>query len=299
LADDVALFDGLVITHDSIAENVHFLSHDPADSVGWKLVAVNLSDLACKGATPAAALLSMTLRGDSQWEASFLDGIAAACRCYGVALIGGDTIALPAQASRLLGLTAIGRPGPRTPARSGGRAGDRLWLVGKLGESAAGLAPLRADSDAVGARVDAYRRPVPLVAAGQALAPHANAMMDISDGLLLDVSRLADASDCRPTIDLASLRLSAEFVAARGDDLGARLFAATGGDDYALLAALPAELDPATLCLPSGSIITCIGSLAAGRGPLQLLSGGSFVALPEKLGHEHCGDVASPMADRS
>ncbi|MEO7240375.1 MAG: thiamine-phosphate kinase, partial [Sphingomicrobium sp.] len=193
LADDAALFDGLVITHDSIAEGVHFLSGDPGDSVGWKLVAVNLSDLAAKGAHPAAALLSLTLRGEGRWDAAFLDGVAAACDCFGLALIGGDTIALPASAPRVLGLTAIGRAGPRTPARSGGRGGDRLWLVGMLGESAAGLAQLRADPDASGTLVEAYRRPVPLLAAGQALAPHASAMMDVSDGLLLDAARLAEA----------------------------------------------------------------------------------------------------------
>src|ERR687893_2516533 len=78
LADDVALFEGLVLTHDSIAEGVHFLPEDPAASVGWKLVAVNLSDLAAKGAEPAGALLSLTVRGDDGWEMQFLDGVEAA-----------------------------------------------------------------------------------------------------------------------------------------------------------------------------------------------------------------------------
>src|ERR687890_1810274 len=82
LLDDVALLDGLVLTHDSIAEGVHFLPFDPPASVGWKLVAVNLSDLAAKGATPAAALLSLALSGDDVWDRSFLDGIEAACESY-------------------------------------------------------------------------------------------------------------------------------------------------------------------------------------------------------------------------
>src|SRR3982751_6780137 len=77
LLDDVAVLDGLVITHDSIAEGVHFLPFDPPPSVGWKLVTVNLSDLAAKGATPAGALLSLTLAGDSDWEAQFLTGVEA------------------------------------------------------------------------------------------------------------------------------------------------------------------------------------------------------------------------------
>src|SRR3954451_22721426 len=84
LLDDVALFEGLVITHDTIAEGVHFLPFDPPASVGWKLVAVNLSDLAAKGATPGAALLSLTLSDAGDWEAEFIGGVGAACDTYGL-----------------------------------------------------------------------------------------------------------------------------------------------------------------------------------------------------------------------
>src|SRR5205823_6259014 len=103
-----------------------------------------------------------------------------------VALIGGDTIALPHGAARVLGLTAIGRAGERVPDRAGGRPGDRLWLVGTVGDAAAGLAQLKEDRQATGPLVDIYRRPVPLLGPGRALAPKATAMMDVSDGLLLD-----------------------------------------------------------------------------------------------------------------
>src|SRR3954447_7142575 len=82
LLDDVAVLDGLVLTHDSIAEGVHFLPDDPPASVGWKLVAVNLSDLAAKGASPAGALLSLTLSGDGRWESEFLTGVEHACESY-------------------------------------------------------------------------------------------------------------------------------------------------------------------------------------------------------------------------
>jgi thiamine-monophosphate kinase len=295
LLDDAAVFDGLVITHDSIAEGVHFLPFDPPASVGWKLVAVNLSDLAAKGATPAAALLSLTLSGDSEWEGEFIGGVGAACEKYRLALIGGDTIALPEGAPRVLGLTAIGRAGARVPDRSGGKPRDGLWLVGDLGDAGAGLEQLRENKNAAGPLVEAYRRPVPLLTAGQALAPHAHAMMDVSDGLLLDALRMAQASGCGAVIDLDSLPLSDAFMAVRGDDRDARLFAATAGDDYALLTALPADFS--TLCLPSGTTITRLGSLAAGVGSLQMVSGGNSVALPERLGHEHRGNSASPMAD--
>ena len=297
LNDDAAVFEGLVITHDSIAEGVHFLPFDPPASVGWKLVTVNLSDLAAKGAAPAAALLSLTLSGDGDWESEFIAGIGAACDTYGLALIGGDTIALPAGAPRVLGLTAIGRAGAKVPDRAGGKPGDGLWLVGLLGNAGAGLDQLRQDKNAAGPLVDAYRKPVPLLAAGQALAPHAHAMMDVSDGLLLDAQRMAEASGCSAAIDLDSLPLSDAFVAVRGDDLGARLFAATSGDDYALLVALPADFS--TLCLPSETTIMRLGRLAAGVGSLQLVSGGKPVPLPERLGHEHRGNSASPVAGRA
>ncbi|HXH54036.1 MAG TPA: thiamine-phosphate kinase [Sphingomicrobium sp.] len=298
LRDDAALLDGWVITHDSIAEGVHFLPDDPPASVGWKLVAVNLSDLAAKGAEPRAALLSLTLAGDGDWEATFIDGVEAACESYGLALIGGDTIALPPGAPRVLGLTAIGRAGERTPSRDGGRPSDRLWLVGTVGDSAAGLALLRADRRAAGPLVDIYRRPVPLLAAGRALAPHADAMLDVSDGLLLDARRLAEASGCAATIDLDCIPLSSAFAAERGAGRAARLFAATGGDDYALLAAVPREVDVLSLSLPEGSTLAAIGTLAATGHPLSLFSGGRPVPLPERLGHEHRGDSPSPMADR-
>jgi thiamine-monophosphate kinase len=298
LLDDAALFHGLVMTHDSIAEGVHFFPFDPPASVGWKLVTVNLSDLAAKGAAPAVALLSLTIAGDSEWEDEFITGVEAACESYALPLIGGDTIALPDGAPRVLGLTAIGYAGTRVPNRSGGEPGDRLWLIGTIGESAAGLEQLRADPKATGLLVDVYRRPVPLLAAGRALAPHAKAMMDVSDGLLLDALRLAQASGCAVDIDLDTVRLSDAFIRARGEDLNARLFAATGGDDYALLAVLPAGLDPLTLSLPSGTTMACVGVLVAGEPEIRLVSGGRPIELPETLGHEHRGNQHSPMADR-
>ena len=303
LLDDVAVLDGMVITHDSIAEGVHFLSTDPPASVGWKLVAVNLSDLAAKGSTPAGALLSLTIAGESGWEDAFLGGVEAACESYGLQLLGGDTIALPAGSPRVLGLTAIGRPGPRVPDRAGAKAGDVLWLVGTIGDAAAGLALLSDNPKADGPLVDIYRRPIPQLGAGQALAPHADAMMDVSDGLLLDALRMARASACDIAIELDALPLSRAFVAERGQDRTARLFAATGGDDYALLAALPSEIDTETLSLPRGTRISRIGALGAGEPSISLTHAGEPVELPESLGFEHQGSdnrglSASPMADR-
>jgi thiamine-monophosphate kinase len=264
---------------------------------------VNLSDLAAKGAKPVGALLSLTIAGTGEWEVGFLGGIEAACESYGLPLIGGDTIALPAGAPRVLGMTVVGRTLAPPPARVGAKAGDALWLVGTVGDAAAGLALLLEDAEATGALVDIYRRPVPQLGAGEALAPLANAAMDVSDGLLIDALRMSQASRCAIHIELDQLPLSSAFVAERGQDLDARLFAATGGDDYALLMALPAEVDPATLSLPSRTRISRIGSLVAADAGLRLSYRGETVDLPERLGFEHQGTdsrgrSAPPMADR-
>jgi thiamine-monophosphate kinase len=291
LQDDAAVLDDLVLTHDTIAEGVHFLTTDPPASVGWKLVAVNLSDLAAKGAKPLGALLSLVL-SDADWDRAFIAGIEAACESYGVPLIGGDTVSLPEGSIRVYGLTAIGRAAGTTPSRAGGTAGDALWVAGTLGDSAAGLDLLDADPAATGALVDIYRRPIPLLEIGQALAPHATATMDISDGLLLDLERLCSASGCGAEIDLDSLPLSSAFVAERGQDRWARIFAATGGDDYAILAALPADLDPLSLSLPDQPTLTRIGQLVAASG-VSVTDRAGAVPLPEKLGYEHRASSSS------
>lgn len=287
LDDDAAVIGDLVLTHDTIAEGVHYLPDDPPASVGWKLVAVNLSDLAAKGAEPVAALMSVTIGGDGEWEERFLSGVSAACEAYRLPLVGGDTIRLPKRAPRVLGLTAVGRGGSTIPSRAGGKAGDKLWLVGTLGDASVGLAALKADAKAEGPLVEAYRRPVPQLAAGRELAAHASAMMDVSDGLLLDLSRLCVASGCGAKVDLDAIPLSRAFIAERGSDRKARLDAATGGDDYALLAALPADFDPElSLSLPSRTILACIGTLERGKG-LTLFDAKGGVPVPEHLGYEH------------
>ena len=303
LLDDAALLGDLVITHDSIAEGVHFFPFDPPASVGWKLVAVNLSDLAAKGARPVGALLSLTI-SDDEWDDQFLTGIEAACESYDLPLIGGDTIALPEDAPRILGMTAIGRAGERVPNRSGGCAGDQLWLVGTVGDAAAGLAQLQGDPRATGPLVDIYRRPIPQLGAGQEIAPLAHAMMDVSDGLLLDTLRLVQASGCSALVNLDALPISEAFKVLHDDNLESRLFAATGGDDYALLAALPPPVDPSTLSLPSGTTITRIGSLEGGEPGIRLMSEGQPIELPEGLGFEHSGRdhrqrSAPPVGDRA
>ncbi|MEO6247667.1 MAG: thiamine-phosphate kinase [Sphingomicrobium sp.] len=286
LRDDTALLGELVVTHDMIAQGVHYLPADPPETVAAKLVAVTLSDLAAKGATPVGALLGYCL-GDGEWDRRFVAGLGAALARYDCALLGGDTIALPNGAPRVLGLTAIGRAGRRVPDRAGGRPDDGLWLIGKLGDSAAGVARLLLDPLADGPLVEAYRTPCALIPEGRALAPEATAMMDVSDGLLIDAQRMAEASRVHIIIDLEAIPLSEAFRAERGNDRAARMFAATGGDDYALLAALPPGEEAKVMKnLPSGAHLVRIGSLVAGAG-IALHDDGEPVDLPEHLGHEH------------
>ncbi len=237
LQDDAAVleFGGetLVITHDAMIEGVHYLpSQDMAD-VAWKLVATNLSDLAAKGALPLGVLLGHTLgEGDDR----FLAGLREVLEHYGTGLLGGDTVsgAASGKGPRTLGLTAIGRASHTpVPSRSGAQIGDGLYVTGTLGAAMLGFEALKSQNgrDGTGAGHDAYARPLARVAEGAALAPHVTAMMDVSDGLLLDAFRMAEASGVSFAIDTAACPVADP----------ARAMECLGwGDDYELLFTLPA-----------------------------------------------------------
>ena len=278
LRDDSARLGDLVLTTDTLVEGVHFLSDDPPGDVAWKLLAVNLSDLAAKGAVPVGVLLNYPL-GDDGWDRAFLVGLGDALVAFDCPLLGGDTVSLPVNAARVLTLTAIGQ-NSHAPTRSGARAGDTLYVTGTIGDGGAGLAIARGEAGPADL-LAAYCRPQPRLAEGQALAPIVHAMMDVSDGVLIDVRRMAAASGLAVTIDLAAIPLSAAYRAFAGDDRAARLAAATAGDDYQLLfAALPG--------LPIPVAATAIGSFAVGAG-LTLVHGSETLVLPHRLGFEHAG----------
>jgi len=277
LRDDAAVLGDLVVTHDVLVEGVHYLPDDPAEDVAWKLLAVNLSDLASKGAVPEGVLLGYPLAGDDAWDGAFLAGLEAALTAFACPLIGGDTVKAPAGTPRTLSLTALGRS-PRAPARSGAQPGDLLYVTGTIGDGGAGLAVAQSGEGPT-ALLARYRRPTPRLAEGQALAPGVHAMMDVSDGLLIDASRMAAASGLAVTIDLAAVPLSADYQAFRGRDREARLTAATAGDDYELLFAAPTGL-------PLPLAATCLGSFGDGEG-LALHDAGVPLPLPGRLGFEH------------
>ncbi|HEX2764032.1 MAG TPA: thiamine-phosphate kinase [Allosphingosinicella sp.] len=289
LLDDAAVVEiggrTLVLTKDMLVEGVHYLPDDPPADVAWKLVAVNLSDLAAKGARPMGVLLGYSLGGHA-WDTAFVAGLRLALDSFGIALLGGDTVG--GNGPRTLSLTALGEAAGTVPSRAGGQAGDRLWLSGTIGDAGAGLRSLRGEIAAVDALVERYRNPSPRLEAGEDLAPLVSAMMDVSDGLLIDAARLAAASGLRAVIDLASLPLSEAWMGLLGGALEARLAAATAGDDYELLFAASPELDGEILALQDrlGLPLNRVGALEAGSG-LRVTDGGAELPLPERLGWEH------------
>ena len=276
LADDAARLGNYVLTTDTLVEGVHFLPSDPPGDVAWKLLAVNLSDLAAKGATPVGVMLNYPI-GDHDWDRVFLAGFDAALRQLGCQLLGGDTVSLSPGAPRVLTLTAIGSA-TNPPSRSGARAGDGLFVTGTIGDSGAGLA-IAQGVPGPDALLNAYRRPLPRLGEGRILAAHVHAMMDVSDGLLIDAARMASASGLAVTIDLAAIPLSPAYRAHLGDDRAARLRAATAGDDYQLLFAATSAL-----AVPARRI----GGFAEGTG-LTLVDFDEPVPLPIRLGFEHGG----------
>ncbi|MCW2382957.1 MULTISPECIES: thiamine-phosphate kinase [unclassified Sphingobium] len=283
LMDDVAVMptmgQQLVITSDTMVEGVHFRADDPPETVGWKLAAVNLSDLAAKGAVPVACLLNYGLTGQAGWDEAFLDGLGRALRSFGMHLIGGDTVKLPTGAPRVLSLTAMGEvpANEQVPARTGARPGDRLFVSGPIGDAGAGLALLDEGLKEPAELIRAYRVPTPHITLGQTLSSQAHAMMDVSDGLLIDAQRMALASDC--AVEINQVPLSDAYVSLRGNGIEARLAAATHGDDYVLLVALPG-----TLASPRGLLE--VGRFKHGEG-LTVRLDGKAVPLPARLGYEH------------
>lgn len=288
LTDDAAEWEGLVLTHDMIVEGVHFLPDDTPQDVAWKLVAVNLSDLAAKGAAPVGVLVGYSL-GDAEWDAAFVEGLDLALRRFGVILLGGDTVRAPAGAPRSFGLTAIGRAPPGgAPSRSGARPGDQLWVTGSIGNAGLGLAMRLGHEEANETCLAAYRRPQPQLTFGQAVTPHVHAMMDVSDGLLIDAERMATASGCELVLMLEAVPLSAALLAVRPDVVDTRLAAASAGDDYQLLfAADPAAAGAIREIAAALNIAaTPIGHAGVGEG-LLLTHRAQRIALPERLGFTH------------
>ena len=269
IGDDAALLQvpaglQLVVTADTLNAGVHFpVDALPAD-IGWKSLAVNLSDLAAMGATPAWCTLSLSLpQVESAWIDAFLDGFLALADLHGVSLVGGDTTHGPLSiAVTAMGLVESGA----ALRRDGARIGDDIWVTGTLGDAAAALQCLqemRAVSSALKARLD---RPTPRIAAGQRLSGLASSCVDISDGLLADLAHVCQRSGVGAEIEL--LRLPASPALSVWQDELRWPLQASGGDDYELcFTAAPRNRELVVQALDfTGVPATRIGRIVAGQG---------------------------------
>lgn len=295
VGDDAALMGlqpgmQLVVSTDLLVAGTHFfVDTDPAD-LGWKTLAVNLSDLAAMGAVPRWALLGLALpEVEDNWLAAFADGLFECASRHGVDLVGGDTTRGPLTVS----VTILGEvPSGQAITRAGGQAGEDLWISGQPGLAALGLAALRhkctLNPPGLARSIHALQHPTPRVELGLALRGIASAMLDVSDGLVGDLGHLVERSGCGATIELAALPLT-ELLATGADEALARRSLLGGGDDYELL--FSAALDQRdklhqlshTLNLP----LTRIGHLTADHRQVMLREPDGRLLPPLVSGYDH------------
>lgn len=288
----------LVIKTDAVASGVHFFPDDPWDAVAAKALRVNLSDLAAKGARPLGYLVSLALPAD--WRPDDLEAFAAGLRAdqaaYGVSLWGGDTIRSPA--GLVVSVTALGAvPSGRMVPRGGARPGDAIYVSGSLGDAALGLAlrldpglaaTWRLDHAARDRLLARYLRPEPRVALAPAVLAHASGAMDVSDGLLIDLGRMAKVSGVAATVETARLPLSPAAGRVLEADPSRLHAVLAGGDDYEILATVPpaATADFEAAARLAGVAVTAVGRVSAGRGVLALDASGRPVE-PGTVGFRH------------
>jgi thiamine-monophosphate kinase len=288
LTDDAAFFappEGheLVLTTDAIVSGVHFLPDDPPGTVARKALRVNLSDLAAKGARPAGCLLTLALpEGTTEaWLSAFAAGLQSDCNLFGCPLYGGDTVRTggPLWAS----VTAFGTlPRGSMVRRHGAKPGDRIVVTGTIGDAALGLRLLSepgnvaawslADDEA-SHLIGRYRVPQPRVAMADAVRTLASAAMDVSDGMAGDLAKLCAVSGVSARIEAALVPLS-EAAATALDAVPALIETiATGGDDYEILAVIPADKLAAfrAQAVAAAVAVTEIGEIAAGDEPPRLI----------------------------
>ena len=302
LRDDAAVLkalgDDIVVTTDAIVEGVHFLLHDPPDTVARKALRVNLSDLAAKGATSAGFVLTLALReADEAWLTLFARGLGSDAGLFGCPLLGGDTVSTPGPL--MISITAFGRvPAGKMVHRSGARPGDRVVVTGTIGDAALGLdilkggaiaAALANDAAASAMLIGRYRVPQPRNALAQAVRDHASAAMDVSDGLAGDLAKLCAASGVSAAIDAPGIPLSAPAAALLAHGTVGIEAIVSGGDDYEILCTIPEDRFEAfaEAARLAEVAVTSIGTVIAGTSvPKVLDAQGREVALP-RLSYSH------------
>jgi thiamine-monophosphate kinase len=290
IGDDAAVLrlpDGhdLVVSTDTLNVGVHFPPATAPSDIGWKALAVNLSDLAAMGAKPAWCTLNLTLpQADVDWLEAFLDGFLELAKSHQVALVGGDTTSGPLSVT----VTAHGFV-PRDAAlrRSGAQAGDDVWISGTLGDAAAALEQWREGSSVDGTLRERLDRPMPRVGLGMGLRGIANACIDVSDGLLADLGHVLDASRVGAEIESASLPTSPELTNAF--DAARRLrLQLGGGDDYELcFTAPPARAHEVLRAARRSRVaVTRIGRVERDPG-LRLRDAAGGVLEAARIGYRH------------
>jgi thiamine-monophosphate kinase len=299
LTDDAAILrpaEGaeLVVTTDTIVAGVHYIGDEPPGLVAQKLLRVNLSDLAAKGARPVAYTLNIALPPELEdaWLERFCAGLAADQQRFGIALAGGDSVATPGPVT--LTITAFGEiAAGGMLRRSGARPGDRIYVSGTIGDGALGLKVLRGRLAGIAASqrdalVERYRLPQPRVACGARLVGIAHAAMDISDGLVADLGHIADMSGVAAVVEAASVPLSTAAAAALEIEPEMRDAVLGGGDDYELLYTAPPDA-ASSMAAPAAELglpLTAIGRIEAGRGVRVVDAAGAEIALA-RAGYTH------------
>lgn len=277
---------------DTMVEGIHFLPNGDPEALGWKLAAVNLSDLASKGARPEGYLLSIAT-GPAQnddWLDAFSRGLERVQNRFGWSLWGGDSVRTTGPVT--LSLTAFGTVDRPIPLRSGAQIGDDVWVSGTLGDAALGLriakGTLRPKStDDAEFLQQCYDAPKPRIALGQALAPLVGSAMDVSDGVFGDAGHIAKASGVRLTLWASKIPTSeaAERLLSRAPELVE--FHRSGGDDYEILCTAKPERRDAirSAARESGVSVTRIGEVDRGEGVRLLSKNGEEIALPKGWTH--------------
>jgi thiamine-monophosphate kinase len=279
LTDDVAVLASeagtdLVLTTDGVIAGVHFFPGDDAKRVAQKVMRMNLSDLAAKGASPRGFLVALSIARDTgiDWLTRFAEGLRADAETYDCPLLGGDTDRTPGPlAVNVFMLGSV--PNGRLVRRAGARPGDRIFVSGSIGDAALGLqlrkqADARLDEPMRAHLLSRYLLPQPRTALADAVRAHASAAMDVSDGLAGDLTKLCRVSGVAASVhvDRVPLSQAARAAIVSGPDL--RDSALTGGDDYEILCAVPPDKAQAFVAAAraAGVDVTDIGAIAAGAG---------------------------------
>ncbi len=300
IGDDAALLrppsgQTLVACCDTLNAGVHFPVDAAPFDIGWKALAVNLSDLAAMAATPAWVLLSLALpKADAGFVEAFLDGFCTLADRAGVALVGGDTTHGPLSIT----VTALGLvPEGQALRRSGAQVGDLVCVSGSLGDAAAALhlhhAQVEADTPAAHGLRQRLQRPEPRLALGRSLRGLASAAIDVSDGLLADLGHIAHASGVGIALEASALPGS-PALRELFDPAEQLRFMATGGDDYELAFCLPPQ-QWQRLCEgrnPEDVPLTCIGQVREGEGVIVQDADGAAVSFPSAGWRHFGGDAA-------